>query len=76
MHKLKYIIRKRRLRWLGHYHRMSNDRIAKPVGLWYGVLAEAPCSNQWARKAQNYSLQIWKVGAIITNGLWTLVDGG
>jgi len=29
MPKLEYIIRKRRLRWLGHLHRMSNDRITK-----------------------------------------------
>jgi len=34
MLKLEYIIRKRRLRWLGHLHRMSNDRIAKQALSW------------------------------------------
>jgi hypothetical protein len=34
MLKLELIIRKRRLRWLGHLHRMRNNRIAKQALSW------------------------------------------
>jgi hypothetical protein len=34
MEKLEDILRKRRLRWLGHVHRMDNDRIAKQAMNW------------------------------------------